>query len=134
MNEPGGYNESICDFTYYKEEYSGVHIKTEKDFRRAEKFAEAFVNQITFGRIPKLPALTDSIRDAICSAADSIAIQREKNEAVVKSESNDGYSVSYADAGSYSAVRSEMYRTVRTYLANTGLLYRGWVKEYDDKQ
>lgn len=68
------------------------------------------------------------------SAADSIAIQREKNEAVVKSESNDGYSVSYADAGSYSAVRSEMYRTVRTYLANTGLLYRGWVKEYDDKQ
>ena len=78
--------------------------------------------------------LTDSIRDAICSAADSIAIQREKNEAVVKSESNDGYSVSYADAGSYSAVRSEMYRTVRTHLANTGLLYRGWVKEYDDKQ
>lgn len=122
------------DFTYYKEEYGGVHIKTEKDFRRAEKFTEAFVNQITFGRIPKLPMLTDSIRDAICSAADSIAIQREKNEAVVKSESNDGYSVSYADAGSYSAVRSEMYRTVRTYLANTGLLYRGWVKEYDDKQ
>ena len=27
------------DFTYYKEEYGGVHIKTEKDFRRAEKFA-----------------------------------------------------------------------------------------------
>ena len=52
----------------------------------------------------------------------------------MKSESNDGYSVSYADAGSYSAVSSEMYRTVRTYLANTGLLYRGWVEEYDDKQ
>ena len=68
------------------------------------------------------------------SAADSIAIQREKSEVVVKSESNDGYSVSYADAGSYTFVRGEMYRTVRTYLANTGLLYRGWVKEYDDKQ
>lgn len=43
------------DFTYYKEEYGGVHIKTEKDFRRAEKFAEAFVNQITFGKVLDYP-------------------------------------------------------------------------------
>lgn len=122
------------DYKYYQEEYGGTHIKTEKDFKRAEKFAEAFVDQVTLGRIPKLPNLIDSIRDAICNTADSIAIQREKKEATVKSESNDGYSISYADAASDASLRNEMYRTVRTYLANTGLLYRGWVKEYDDKQ
>lgn len=32
------------------------------------------------------------------------------------------------------ALHNEMYRAVRSYLANTGLLNRGWVKEYDDKQ
>jgi len=32
------------------------------------------------------------------------------------------------------ALHNEMYRAVRSYLANTRLLNRGWVKEYDDKQ
>lgn len=122
------------DFTYYKEEYGGVHIKTEKDFRRAEKFAEAFVNQVTFGRIARLSSIIDSIKDAICCVADTVAVQNEKREAVVKSESNDGYSISYADAMNDTALHNEMYRAVRSYLANTGLLNRGWVKEYDDKQ
>lgn len=122
------------DFGYYQKEYGGTHIKTEKDFRRAEKFSEAYVNQITFGRIQKLPMLTDSIRDAICCVADTVAIQNEKKETAVKSESNDGYSVSYSDATSNTALQIEMHRIVRSYLANTGLLYRGWVKEYDDKQ
>lgn len=52
----------------------------------------------------------------------------------MKSESNDGYSISYADAMNDTALHNEMYRAVRSYLANTGLLNRGWVKEYDDKQ
>lgn len=130
----GAITSPYVDFTYYKEEYGGTHIKTEKDFKRAEKFSEAFVNQVTFGRIPKLPALTDFIRDAICCVADTVAIQNEKKESAVKSESNDGYSVSYSDATSNAAMQNEMHRIVRSYLANTGLLYRGWVKEYDDKQ
>ena len=42
--------------------------------------------------------------------------------------------ISYADAMNDTALHNEMYRAVRSYLANTGLLNRGWVKEYDDKQ
>jgi hypothetical protein len=99
-----------------------------------EKISEAFVEQVTFGRIATLVSITDSIRDAICCVADMVAVQNEKREAVVKSESNDGYSISYADAVNDTVLRNEMYRAVRSYLANTGLLYRGWVKEYDDKQ
>lgn len=122
------------DFKYYTNDYGGVHIKTDKDFKRAAKISEAFVDQVTFGRIAKLDSITDSIRDAICCVADAVAVQNEKREAVVKSESNDGYSISYADAMNDTVVRNEMYRAVKSYLANTGLLYRGWVKEYDDKQ
>lgn len=122
------------DFAYYKDEYGGVYIKTEKDFRRTEKFAEAFVDRVTFGRIQRLLTITDLIRDTICCATDLVAIQNEKKGTSVKSESNDGYSISYADAESDTVLHAEMYNTVRTYLANTGLLSRRWVKEYDDKQ
>nr|UWG30683.1 MAG: Protein of unknown function (DUF3199) [Bacteriophage sp.] len=123
-----------ADFMYYRNDYGGVQIKNERDFKRMEKISEAFVEQVTFGRIATLVSITDSIRDAICCVADMVAVQNEKREAVVKSESNDGYSISYADAVNDTVLRNEMYRAVRSYLANTGLLYRGWVKEYDDKQ
>ena len=81
-----------------------------------------------------MSSVIDSIKDAICCVADTVAVQNEKREAVVKSQSNDGYSISYADAMNDTALHNEMYRAVRSYLANTGLLNRGWVKEYDDKQ
>lgn len=123
-----------ADFKYYRNDYGGVQIKNERDFKRMEKISETFVEQVTFGRIATLVSITDSIRDAICCVADMVAVQNEKREAVVKSESNDGYSISYADAVNDTVLRNEMYRAVRSYLANTGLLYRGWVKEYDDKQ
>ena len=122
------------DFTYYKNDYGGTQIKTENDFKRVENISEAFVNQVTFGRIARLSSIVDSIKDAICCVADTVAVQSEKREAVVKSESNDGYSISYADAMNDTALHNEMYRAVRSYPANTGLLNRGWVKEYDDKQ
>ena len=87
-----------ADFMYYRNDYGGVQIKNERDFKRMEKISEAFVEQVTFGRIATLVSITDSIRDAICCVADMVAVQNEKREAVVKSESNDGYSISYADA------------------------------------
>lgn len=41
------------DFAYYKNDYGGTQIKTENDFKRAESISEAFVNQVTFGRIAR---------------------------------------------------------------------------------
>lgn len=118
----------------YKVEKKNRVLRIPDDFKRAESISEAFVNQVTFGRIARLSSIIDSIKDAICCVADTVAVQNEKREAVVKSESNDGYSISYADAMNDTALHNEMYRAVRSYLANTGLLNRGWVKEYDDKQ
>lgn len=122
------------DYTYYKDEYGGTNIKTQNDFKRLESISEAFVDRVTFGRIQRLLNLTDSIRDAVCYVADTIAIQNQKKETAIKSESNDGYSVSYADAVNDTVLHKEMYWAVKSYLANTGLLNKGWVKEYDDQQ
>ena len=51
------------DFAYYKNDYGGTQIKTENDFKRAESISEAFVNQVTFGRIARLSSVIDSIKD-----------------------------------------------------------------------
>lgn len=63
------------DFTYYKNDYGGTQIKTENDFKRVENISEAFVNQVTFGRIARLSSIVDSIKDAICCVADTVAVQ-----------------------------------------------------------
>lgn len=53
------------DFAYYKNDYGGTQIKTENDFKRAESISEAFVNQVTFGRIARMSSVIDSIKDAM---------------------------------------------------------------------
>ena len=82
------------DFAYYKNDYGGTQIKTENDFKRAESISEAFVNQVTFGRIARMSSVIDSIKDAICCVADTVAVQYEMRDAVVKSDSFDGDSMS----------------------------------------
>lgn len=59
-----------------------------------QKYDERFVK---IGRIARLSSIVDSIKDAICCVADTVAVQNEKREAVVKSESNDGYSIDLQD-------------------------------------
>lgn len=121
------------DYKYYQDDYRGKQIASETDFKRIEKLAEAFADRVTFGRIARLQSIPDCVKDAICSAADTAALREEKNTYAVKSESNDGYSVSYGDVEKDPEFRSEMFSSVKSYLANTGLLYRGWSKEYDEK-
>ena len=113
------------DFTYYKNDYGGTQIKTENDFKRVENISEAFVNQVTFGRIARLSSIVDSIKDAICCVADTVAVQNEKREAVVKSESNDGYSISYQTEQTEEEFESRLYQIASTYLMSSGLLYMG---------
>ena len=122
------------NYEYYKTQYHGEQIKSENDFKRAEINAEAFLDFVTFGRIAVLEVIPDAVHNAICSVSEAIALREEKNAYSVKSESNDGYSVSYGDAISDNAFRSELYAVVQRYLGNTRLLNRGWVREYDEKR
>lgn len=120
------------DFSYYKNTYHGSQIK-EEEFGNAECEAEAYVNAVTFGRIRKLSDIPDCVKNAVCAAAEEMHIYLERKKSPVKSESNDGYSVTYADVVSDSECTRNMNRRVKMHLANTGLAYKGWSRKYDKK-
>ena len=118
------------DYNFYGEVYHGT-IATAENFDNAELEAEAFVNAITFGRIERLERIPESVKYAVCSATDAIVKLSESRRGNVISESNDGYSVTYVGAITDADCKKELESRVRRWLANTGLLYRGWSKKYD---
>ena len=122
------------DFGYYSETYFGKKIP-EDSFPEFEKKAEAVLHMITFDRVKRLPEIPDIIKDAICAMAET-AYQENKKTPGVKSENIDGFSVTYANSGNTTGVNGmikAMYESAAIYLVNTGLLYKGWSKRYDNK-
>ena len=100
-------------------------------FRR--KWATALIDTITFGRIRSLEVIPDCVKDAICCAVEKYSTYQKLRNQELKSESNDGYSVSYADAGKESDMRQEVIADMKIYLSGTGLTYRGRSRKYDYK-
>lgn len=127
-------NEAVrkpyVDYNFYTEVYHGT-IPENANFENAELEAEAFVDAITFGRILKLDEIPESVKYAVCSVTDTVARFFDSRKSNVTSESNDGYSVTYSSAVTDMDCKAEMLSKARRWLANTGLLYRGWSKKYD---
>lgn len=119
------------DYPYYRDAYHGKSVKAD-EFQNAEIEAEAFVNAVTFGRIRKLDSIPDCVKLAICSAVEVLHQYTESHQSQIHSESNDGYSVTYAEAVTDSECKSCMKSRVKRHLANTGLMYKGWLEEYDE--
>lgn len=134
VNTKGPY----VNYRYYQKTYHGSVISKD-DFPHAELEAESFVNRVTFGRIKRLEEIPDCVKIAICSAAESMQEYLNSRKsmdgsgAVIKSENNDGYSVTYADAISDSTCEANMIAKINRYLSGTGLTYRGWSKKYDNQ-
>ena len=119
-----------ADYNFYSEVYHGT-IATAENFDNAELEAEAFVNTITFGRIERMDDIPDEAKYAVCSVTDAMVKFSESRKNNVASESNDGYSVTYASGVTDADCNREMQSRARRWLANTGLMYRGWSKKYD---
>lgn len=117
-------------FEFYQEVYHGS-IADDKNFDNAELESEAFIDMITFGRIRRMEEIPDCVKFAICSVTDAMVKFSESRKNNVASESNDGYSVTYASGVTDADCNREMQSRARRWLANTGLLYRGWSKKYD---
>ena len=113
-----------ADFDFYKDVFMGNTITQESEFKRLERKAAAFVDEMTLKRI-KEP--NDSIKMAVCEVAEiEQREQKENNEDQIVSETVGPHSVSYAKKNkSVADYRKEKAAAVRLYLANTGLLYRG---------
>lgn len=113
-----------ADYQFYKEKGSG---KLEEDeFNRYVLDASFFLRQITLAKSDK--TTRDELKYAVCGIVDMYKEEREKYaEGVVKSENNDGYSVSFQTELKDGEVLEDLLdrkalRIARQYLLMTGLL------------
>ena len=82
------------DFEYYQNDFHGRTITDSVVFESIEIKAAAYINKITYSRINK-QNLTDEVKNAVCAVCE-IWAEFEGHDGI-RSENNDGYSVTYED-------------------------------------
>lgn len=121
----------LVDYKFYVEDFGGEKISAEPTFKRTSNLAEMHLDNFTFGRIQNDTDNVHRIKSCICEMCDVIYdIVVKDNGNVKKSESTDGYSVTYVTErvdgqDTEKALEDKLYRIAKVYLGNTGLLYRG---------
>lgn len=115
-------------YDFYKKAFGGI-IPAES-FPRAEMQAEAHIRALTYINGDIFATESDTIMVAVCAAAEVI-YQHEKAGSTtgLRSESNDGYSVSYVTEAqdgqtTEEVLRKKVYEAIRLYLLSTGWLSR----------
>lgn len=119
-------------YEYYIDQYNGNAIP-EESFSQAIRKASQYIDYFTFRRIteenvgeyPELPDCACNMAEVIYNLLESPENEREK-----KSESTDGYSVTYVtecvDGQSKEEIlKNKLYSIAKLYLSETGLLYCG---------
>lgn len=117
--------KTYADYKFYCEEYGGK--MNENDFACSIIHASQYIRQITFGRSDFYKG--DEMKYAACEIAD---IHYKSSSMVgmnIKSESNDGYSISRVVEGMdgetiEELIRRKSYSSARKWLNSTGLLTR----------
>lgn len=117
-----------ADYEFYTEK---VHGKLEKD-RFEEEVLEAsfFLRYLTFGKSDRVQP--EELQYAVCAVADMYAKERQKadvGEVGKKSESIDGYSVSYVNEQKDGETLDDLLnrkasQIAKRYLVGSGLLNR----------
>lgn len=114
------------DYEYYADQYGGGI--SEKEFPSAERKAEAYIGKLTYIRGDIFATESGAVKDAVCAVADVYQFCEEKKRTgTVKSENNDGYSVSYAVEQSDGQTVEELIRKKAYEAASTYLLPTGWL-------
>lgn len=116
----------------YTKNYLGTEITAEK-FGPNIFAASALIDRLTFGRIQRLDVVPESVKIAACAAAECLYQNEVRATREIMSENNDGYSVTYATGGTQKDATANAVAKIRSFLAPTGLLYRGFSKQYDFK-
>lgn len=120
------------DFAYYRDIYGGT-VMTEASFPAAEREAENYIRYLTYvnGDIFADTVQADAVKNAVCTAADVgyAAKVEQEHGGNLKSESKDGFSVSFIVSRRDGESADEytkrcMYQAVRPVLLPTGWLSR----------
>ncbi len=104
-----------ADFTYYTDVFHGRKIPDSDSFLSVAAGAGAALDRLTFGRLTQS---TPGAADALCAVCEVFYTRLHREG--IKSESVDGYNVTYSDEG----LSRNLRQTVRLYL-EPALLYRG---------
>lgn len=120
---------AYADYAYYRDNFNGSAV-SEADFPGLAVKASVFIDRLTFNRLRSAETIPDEAKMATCAVVERIQIAEKSGainvNAAVKSENNDGYSVSYND---FSLVRAQLYadyeEAALPYLYGTGLMYAG---------
>ena len=112
-----------ADYDWYKTNYFGSVIP-EEAFPSFAMKASYLVDGLTAGNLQSLDTAPDCVKDAICAAAEKLYQFDQSPTKEIKSENNDGYSVTYADTNEEKA-RDDAKAEIRVYLSTSGLLFRG---------
>ena len=118
------------DYAYYAQEYAGEKIPEEK-FNGYERRAEAYIRKLTYVRGDIFAVESNSVKDAVCAVADVYCAYDLKlgESGALKSENNDGYSVTYVTEQTDGQTLEELickkaYAATSMYLMPTGWLSR----------
>ena len=119
---------NYADYAFYADVYKGTI--TQEEFDRNIIKASAYVRRITFGRADQC-ADQEEVKCAACAVCEVYAEDAKKRSTHsgmnIASESNDGYSVSFAQeqlAGetAESLLKRKAYEVAETFLMPTELL------------
>lgn len=121
-----------ADYTYYTSEYGGTLISSEPLFNKYSKRASAYIDAFTYGRLTSENKIKyATLPECCCEIAEYLfVISEQKQNGDIKSESIDGYSVTYRQQYSdgksnLTIAENEAYKICKLWLGNTGLLYLG---------
>lgn len=118
-----------ADYTYYGGSFSGSLI-SEGEYPSIERQAECYIDAITFNRLHNGCEVTEAVQNAVCAVADVIKSTESSAKAAetavaLKSESNDGYSVSYENAQTIiNSIDFLKHEAAAGYIMYTGLMDR----------
>ena len=100
---------------FYSEFYGSKAKIPNEELMLWLKRAAAELSRLTLGRSGS--DKSEPVLTAVCEIAE--AMYEYENRAHIRSENNDGYSVTYKDNG------IDTEKIAKRYLSDTGLLYRG---------
>ncbi len=129
---------NYIDYDFYKESYGGTSVP-QNSFLRFSIKASAYIDKITFGRIPKMYVtdmesegynIPDEVKFAVCATMECMK-KIEDDGGVISSETEGNHSVSYVDGISTMSEEKKINETATLYLSNSPLLYKGFMKGVD---
>lgn len=117
------------DFLFYQKDYGGIAVVSES-FKPYALKASAVIDQLTSNRVAAIVAAgtdtdkIEAIKFAACAVIDEL-IKLEEAGGVIASESVGSHSVTYANTQN-STEAHKVSEAAKLFLANTGLMYRGF--------